>query len=174
LITNGPFRYCRNPIYLGNQLMFVGILLWIGQGFKSIFFSVPTFLFYSLITLYEENLLALQFGKTYENYKANTSRWLPKVAPDQITRSWKSRLPTGSIRNRQDGTGPHQDAAGSHQDAAASYQDSGATSIGTDNDGGGRFSWMRALQTERHTLLNSVRLFFMRRASIATRQRINK
>lgn len=77
LITNGPFRYSRNPIYAGNQLMFAGSLLSIGQGLKTLLFSVPAFLFYSLITRYEEDLLARAFGTAYEEYKEKTPRWLP-------------------------------------------------------------------------------------------------
>ncbi len=77
LITNGPFRYSRNPIYIGNQLMFAGTLLCIGQGLKSLLFSVPAFLFYSLITRYEEEVLTREFGKKYISYRNRTPRWLP-------------------------------------------------------------------------------------------------
>jgi protein-S-isoprenylcysteine O-methyltransferase Ste14 len=78
LIANGPFRYSRNPIYIGNQLMFAGTLLCIGQGLRCLLFSVPAFFFYSLIARYEEDLLAMEFGKKYEEYKKKTPRWLPR------------------------------------------------------------------------------------------------
>lgn len=84
LITNGPFRYSRNPIYVGNQLMFAGTLLCIGQGLKSLLFSIPAFFFYSLIVRYEEELLTREFGKTYETYKNKTPRWLPTNFPSLI------------------------------------------------------------------------------------------
>ncbi len=84
LIANGPFRYSRNPIYVGNQLMFTGTLLCIGQGLRCLLFSVPAFLFYSLITIYEEDLLATKFGKQYEEYKRKTPRWLPKNLCSQV------------------------------------------------------------------------------------------
>ncbi len=82
LITGGPFRYSRNPIYLGNQFMFAGVLITLGHGIKSILFSIPAFLFYSMIVRYEESLLSQRFRQTYSEYKSNTPRWIPDRMPD--------------------------------------------------------------------------------------------
>lgn len=92
LITAGPFRYSRNPIYAGNQLMFAGALLCLGQGVRALVFSIPAFLFYCLITRYEEDLLGREFGEEYEEYRKKTPRWIPDTSGRSIQSCDSGRL----------------------------------------------------------------------------------
>lgn len=144
LITNGPFRYSRNPIYIGNQLMFAGTLLCIGQGLKSLMFSAAAFSFYSLITRYEEEQLAEAFGKKYIVYKNRTPRWFPTKQSSLIS----------LIRTV--------------------FSLDFLYLITKTPNGRGDFSLSRALQTEKFTAYNCANLFLLRRSSIAARQRLGK
>jgi protein-S-isoprenylcysteine O-methyltransferase Ste14 len=76
IIKNGPYRFSRNPMYLGMVLMLFGLALYFG--------TVPFFLsaigYFAIINYvfspYEENKLSEAFGKEYEAYAKRVRRWL--------------------------------------------------------------------------------------------------
>lgn len=76
LITSGPFRLSRNPIYLGNTLALLGA----GIAFNSLWLVLAAFaaavLVHFLAILREERHLAAKFGKAWSDYAARTPRWL--------------------------------------------------------------------------------------------------
>jgi protein-S-isoprenylcysteine O-methyltransferase Ste14 len=76
-VAVGPYRYVRNPMYLGA----FGILLGSGLVLRSpavaglaVFFLLFTHL---LVLLYEEPVLTARFGAPYVRYKSSVRRWLP-------------------------------------------------------------------------------------------------
>jgi protein-S-isoprenylcysteine O-methyltransferase Ste14 len=75
LVTAGPFRIWRNPIYMGEVL----ILLGLAQATYNIWFAIlaPVFALavYKLAILPEEGHLEARFGDTYVDYKGRTRRW---------------------------------------------------------------------------------------------------
>ena len=75
LVTAGPFRIWRNPIYMGEVL----ILLGLAQITYNIWFAIlaPVFALavYKLAILPEEGHLEARFGDTYVDYKGRTRRW---------------------------------------------------------------------------------------------------
>ena len=76
LVTRGPYRWFRNPIYLGQVL-----LLFAGAEItKSIWFVVAGLVFGVLVTVLqivpEERHLEAQFGDAYLDYKVRTRRWI--------------------------------------------------------------------------------------------------
>ncbi|HEX5959547.1 MAG TPA: isoprenylcysteine carboxylmethyltransferase family protein [Hyphomicrobiaceae bacterium] len=75
LVTDGPFRWRRNPIYLGDVL----ILLGLAQLTYNIWFAIlaPVFAIavYWLAIRPEEQHLEGRFGQVYLDYKARTRRW---------------------------------------------------------------------------------------------------
>lgn len=75
LITNGPFKYLRNPIYLGAFLLFTGLSL----SLRSIFFLLPILhlIYFMKQIRKEEILLTREFGKEYENYRKRVPRLFP-------------------------------------------------------------------------------------------------
>jgi protein-S-isoprenylcysteine O-methyltransferase Ste14 len=75
LVTEGIFRHCRNPLYVGNILMLVGVgILKNSLLFISVF--IPLFLFiYQAIVLAEENFLRSKFGEQFNRYSQQVSRW---------------------------------------------------------------------------------------------------
>lgn len=76
LITNGVFRYSRNPMYLGGILVSFGLATLLGSLISFLF---PIVLFLLLNALYipqEEDRLWITFGKTYLDYKNRVRRWI--------------------------------------------------------------------------------------------------
>jgi len=79
LVTEGLFHHCRNPLYLGNILMLMGVGL-ISNSLLFLMVMVPLFCFiYQAIVLAEENYLKGKFGTEYDNYTSHVNRWLPNL-----------------------------------------------------------------------------------------------
>ena len=76
LVTEGIFKHCRNPLYVGNILMLVGVGILINSLlFVAVF--IPLFLFiYQAIVLAEENFLRSKFGEQFNSYCKKVNRWL--------------------------------------------------------------------------------------------------
>lgn len=74
LIKSGPFRFSRNPIYLGLILIFLGYSL----ALKSVFIILNVLLigFFYFSVLKEETLLEKYFGKEYLKYKERVRRFI--------------------------------------------------------------------------------------------------
>lgn len=76
LITDGPFRFSRNPIYVGNTLMLAGA----GLAFSSLWLLIAAGLAaittHFLAVLREEEHLRAKFGGEWEAYASRTPRWL--------------------------------------------------------------------------------------------------
>ena len=78
LVIQGPYRFVRNPMYIGAGLALAGAALfyesWPLLGYTALFFLV-THLF---VLLYEEPALQRTFGQEYEAYRRRVRRWWPK------------------------------------------------------------------------------------------------
>ena len=75
LVTYGAFAWCRNPLYVGNFLAWIGFTVVSGVNW---FIPVAIVIFaieYTLIVRYEEGVLESIFGREYLDYKARTPRW---------------------------------------------------------------------------------------------------
>jgi protein-S-isoprenylcysteine O-methyltransferase Ste14 len=79
LVIQGPYRFARNPMYIGAGLALAGAALFYGSwpllGYTGIFF-VATHLF---VVWYEEPTLRRTFGPEYEAYCGQVRRWWPSV-----------------------------------------------------------------------------------------------
>lgn len=76
LVTDGPFRVSRNPIYLGMTVILVGTALALGSLVP--WLVVPVFVAlvgYNVIPV-EEAMLAEAFGQSYADYRAKVRRWI--------------------------------------------------------------------------------------------------
>lgn len=79
LITRGLFVHCRNPLYVGNNLMLLGLGI-LSNSLLYVVIVVPVFLFiYQAIVLAEENFLKQKFGQEYLDYCTNVNRWIPSL-----------------------------------------------------------------------------------------------
>jgi protein-S-isoprenylcysteine O-methyltransferase Ste14 len=78
LTTSGPYRFVRNPLYIGNILTYVGATIFS----ELIWFAPVTLLWaigaYSLVVRYEEAHLLDKYGEAYQEYFRKVSRWIPK------------------------------------------------------------------------------------------------
>jgi protein-S-isoprenylcysteine O-methyltransferase Ste14 len=76
LVTDGPYRFRRNPIYLADVLILFGL----AELTKNIWFAILAVPFALLVTwlavLPEERHLEAKFGDAYRAYKAKTRRWI--------------------------------------------------------------------------------------------------
>lgn len=79
LVAVGPYRYARNPMYVGGALLLMGLGFF--ERSPSIVLSVPAWwlLFHLLVIVYEEPVLRSKFGQDYKQYCERTTRWLPRL-----------------------------------------------------------------------------------------------
>lgn len=79
LVTSGLFAASRNPLYVGNLLVYAGLLV-IWNSPLMYVVAVPFFLFlYRSIVAAEEAFLHARFGAAYERYCRNVGRWIPDL-----------------------------------------------------------------------------------------------
>lgn len=94
LIIIGLFNHCRNPLYIGNILMLLGVGI-LANSFVYVAIIIPLFLFiYQSIVLAEENFLHKKFGADYDAYCEKVNRWWPRLKGlgktlGSMTISWK-------------------------------------------------------------------------------------
>ncbi len=76
LVTNGFYKYTRNPMYLGLLLCLTAFVTWLGNAAS----ILGILLFLITMTIFqilpEEKVMSVKFGKEYEEYKARVRRWL--------------------------------------------------------------------------------------------------
>jgi protein-S-isoprenylcysteine O-methyltransferase Ste14 len=76
LVVDGPYRYTRNPMYLGLVLVTLGIAIWIGAWPM---FLVPIAVFATTNWVhipFEEAKMHRQFGAAFDEYAGRVRRWL--------------------------------------------------------------------------------------------------
>ena len=76
LVTSGPFRLTRNPMYLGLVLVTLGIALWVGAWPM---FLAPIAIFATTNWVhipFEEEKMRRQFGASFDAYASKTRRWI--------------------------------------------------------------------------------------------------
>lgn len=75
LITNGIYKFSRNPAFFGFDLMYIGVLLMFFNPVNLIFSLFPIIMLHLQI-LQEEKYMEATFGKEYLDYKKKTFRYL--------------------------------------------------------------------------------------------------
>lgn len=76
LVTAGPYRYSRNPLYLGaNVFCFFGAALLLGSP-TALIMTVVHLPFMNLMIRREERQLEREFGERFRAYKKRVRRWL--------------------------------------------------------------------------------------------------
>lgn len=76
LVCDGPFRFSRNPMYVGVLVFLMGLALWVGTW--PFYTAAPaTFLFLNVFHIpREEHMLRELFGERYLAYSREVRRWL--------------------------------------------------------------------------------------------------
>jgi protein-S-isoprenylcysteine O-methyltransferase Ste14 len=75
LVTNGFFVACRNPLYVGNMLIYAGLFILHGNPIVAVLGILGTFLIYQSIIAAEEFFLRGKFAGEYEAYCKEVPRW---------------------------------------------------------------------------------------------------
>jgi protein-S-isoprenylcysteine O-methyltransferase Ste14 len=76
LVTEGPFRFSRNPIYVSHVALIFGLGLLLDSPFTLLLTPVLAFGLTKLAIQPEERHLLEKFGDDYRSYMARTRRWL--------------------------------------------------------------------------------------------------
>lgn len=80
LVTDGMFSHCRNPMYVGNILLVIGMSI-VSNSLIAILVMVPLFIFiYSAIVRAEESFLRGKFGPGFNAYCEKVNRWFPNFS----------------------------------------------------------------------------------------------
>ena len=76
VVQSGPYKFTRNPMYLGVTLALLGISIYIGN-LLSLLSPLIFFIVVNLVYIpFEEKLMENLFGKLYLDYKKKVRRWL--------------------------------------------------------------------------------------------------
>ena len=76
LVEAGPYRFTRNPMYLGLALAYIGTALWLGLSWSLLLLPFVLTLIYGLVITKEERYLERTFGEAYKRYRSRVRRWL--------------------------------------------------------------------------------------------------
>ena len=95
LVATGPFSLVRNPLYLGNILLWLGLtisarLLWLAPLVVALLA-----LEYHAIVRWEEGLLTVRMGDRYRDYVSQVPRWRPLLripSPGTESFTWRQTL----------------------------------------------------------------------------------
>lgn len=81
LAANGPYALVRNPMYLGRYFLVLGALLLAGRPWLPVVYTVLYYFYMSNRVKREEETLRGIFGREYEEYCSEVSRFVPSLRP---------------------------------------------------------------------------------------------
>jgi protein-S-isoprenylcysteine O-methyltransferase Ste14 len=76
LVTGGPYRFSRNPIYVAIAPVYAGAALWLGNPWTLALLVPALIVLHYGVILREETYLRRRFGADYAAYCARVRRWL--------------------------------------------------------------------------------------------------
>lgn len=76
LVTHGPYRFTRNPMYLGMSLLHAGLALRMNMGWPLLMLPLSLAALYVLVIRREERYLGAEFGDEYAAYRRRVRRWI--------------------------------------------------------------------------------------------------
>jgi protein-S-isoprenylcysteine O-methyltransferase Ste14 len=88
LLVDGPFRYVRNPLYLGNILQAVAIGM-LGPPPAWALIVTGTLLFAAALASHEAHGLKARYGEIYERYARTVPAFIPRLRPAKVEGSVK-------------------------------------------------------------------------------------
>ena len=80
-VAGGPYRYVRNPMYVGAVLSLLGGGLVAASPAIVLLAGGFWLLAHALVLFYEEPALERRFGAAYSHYRSQVNRWLPRIPP---------------------------------------------------------------------------------------------
>jgi protein-S-isoprenylcysteine O-methyltransferase Ste14 len=76
LILTGPYRFTRNPMYIGLTLMYAGLVTFLQLPWGLLFTPIVIWLITAWVIRPEEQYLECKFGDEYLKYKERVHRWI--------------------------------------------------------------------------------------------------
>jgi protein-S-isoprenylcysteine O-methyltransferase Ste14 len=76
LVTDGPYAYTRNPMYLGHLIFMLGLAVTFWSWF-ALALLVGNAIWFHRRVIDDEGRLRAQFGVEYMDYQARVKRWIP-------------------------------------------------------------------------------------------------
>ena len=76
LVTHGPYRYMRNPMYVGLTLAYLGEAGMLTQIWPLLFLPLVLFYLNRVVIPLEEQKLTEVFGSAYDEYRRRVHRWI--------------------------------------------------------------------------------------------------
>ena len=95
LNSSGMYSLTRNPLYLGNFLAVLGVVMLFSLWWLVMIYVLGFWLHYERIILAEEDFLLNKFGETYMNWAKTTPVFVPSFRhwrPPEVPFSWKTAL----------------------------------------------------------------------------------
>jgi protein-S-isoprenylcysteine O-methyltransferase Ste14 len=83
LVTRGPYRFCRHPLYLSFIVLIFGLDLWLGSFLgvaHTLFLSIPSAVYRARV---EDGLLREKFGTEWVAYAERVGFLIPKLTTDK-------------------------------------------------------------------------------------------
>lgn len=77
LTTTGPYQLIRNPLYVGNILIFVGTIATSGRAWLTLATLLWSAAVYTAVVRFEEARLTRRYGEAYTAFQAAVPRWFP-------------------------------------------------------------------------------------------------
>jgi len=79
LTKTGPYALVRNPIYIGNTLIILGLILMLELVWFAPFAAIWCLTIYNFVIAYEEEHLLKKYGIEYIDYLNSVPRWIPQL-----------------------------------------------------------------------------------------------
>jgi protein-S-isoprenylcysteine O-methyltransferase Ste14 len=76
IVTSGPFRFTRNPLYLALTILYLGLTVALDTWWGVVVMVPLLIVMHRGVVLREERYLEVKFGESYRAYKARVRRWL--------------------------------------------------------------------------------------------------
>jgi protein-S-isoprenylcysteine O-methyltransferase Ste14 len=76
LVTSGPFRWSRNPMYVGLSVIYLGVTFLTGSAWPLALLALPLTILHRGTIPMEERIIADVFGAEYRAYASRVRRWL--------------------------------------------------------------------------------------------------
>ncbi len=102
LVTWGLYAYTRNPLYIGNFLLWLGVVLFAGGPYLPWLIGAVLIMFviqYALIISLEETTLGELFGAAYARYRQAVPRVVPHLSRTKLGTGPARTAPTGQLHS---------------------------------------------------------------------------
>ena len=103
LVTTGPYAWTRNPLYLANLTAFSGFVVLCELPWFAAISVLLLGAAYHRIAMYEESVLARQFGRDFEEYRARVPMWIPRPPRAAASEDPAGFYPLGKLLRRERG-----------------------------------------------------------------------